>query len=531
MLNRTIGWAVSVRDIVLLFLFALVPVLDFVSINAAESGFSAVRSVYYMLISLVFSLFVYIFLRLCFKKRPADFYSIGAGLVLLVTLHSYLINGFVFDNFKPLFGIEPRIRYVLVLYALLAVTGVFLARAIARRGVAVSALLAAAFAIMLYQGISLGRTMIVLAEADRGQVDGVVAASTRPEDVPDRVWAAKPAASSPNVYYILPDMMIGAEFFPRYDLDMSIFDELKERGFVAVENARSNAPVTAYSLPHLFGMQYFLRHGETLTTRRIKEFGALSSKGNNVYAGFRERGYRILAVDDGYISGCGRGEDICIAKRAATYYRLQDVRFLERTPFLQALDVIDRKANIFRVAVNLWAYPRRMEVPEIMARLPDPETGPYFMYIHLGLPHYPFRFDADCTYRRFDDDDLAYSRQSRCALTMIKRLVDEIQHRDDDAIIIVQADHGVPPVRELKWKSIDELSDEEAHRGVSILSVFRLPVPCRKFLRPGLTPVNTFRVVFGCLDGRPPSLLEDRVFLVFYPSWPEGGKVREWRQD
>lgn len=528
MLNRTIGWAVSVRDIVLLFLFALVPVLDFVSINAAESGFSAVRSVYYMLISLVFSLFVYIFLRLCFKKRPADFYSIGAGLVLLVTLYSYLINGFVFDNFKPLFGIEPRIRYVLVLYALLAVTGVFLARAIARRGVAVSALLAAAFAIMLYQGISLGWTMIVLAEADRGQVDGVVAASTRPEDVPDRVWAAKPAASSPNVYYILPDMMIGAEFFSRYDLDMSIFDDLKEHGFVAVENARSNAPVTAYSLPHLFAMRYFFRHGEKLTLRRTSEFGALGSKGNNVYAGFRARGYRILAVDDGYISGCGRGEDVCISKKVDTHYRLQDIRFLQRTPFLDALNVVDLKTNIFTVPLNLWAYPKRMEVPEIMARLPNPATGPYFIFIHLALPHYPFRFDADCTYRRYDDPDHAYSRQARCALTMIKKLVDEILHRDDDAMIVVQADHGVPPVLELKRKSIDELSDEGIRRGFSIFSVFRLPAPCRKFLRPGLTPVNTFRVVFGCLDGRPPSLLEDRVFLVFYPSWPGGGKVREW---
>ena len=41
-----------------------------------------------------------------------------------------------------------------------------------------------------------------------------------------------------------------------------------------------------------------------------------------------------------------------------------------------------------------------------------------------------------------------------------------------------------------------------------------MPDICALHLRPGLSPVNTFRLVFACLDGQTPKLIEDRTFVL-----------------
>lgn len=438
-------------------------------------------------------------------------------------MSGYLINDFVFDEFRYLFEIEPRIRYVLILYVVLISLGVFGAYIFAKRPIAVSAIVVAAGAVAAMESVTLAWPII----ESKTPSANVVEASADKLGAPITIQAS---ALSPNVYLVLPDMMIGAKFFQEYGLDTKIFSDLEERGYTVIYDAQANAPVTSFSTMHLFGMRYFLKDGERLNARRLQALGNLAGPGNSAYEGFRARGYKIIALNDGYISGCGRGEDTCIEKPTTTILTLQDFRFFERTPFFEALNVADMKFNLFQIPINLWAYPARWEVPEFIGKLPDPASGPFLMYMHLGLPHDPYRFDQDCTYRRFDDTKVLYSKQAQCAIKMFGILVDEIKRNDPNAIVIIQADHGIPPFTALKHKTIDELTDQEIRRSFNIFSAYHLPPHCRNYLRPGLSPVNTFRVVFGCIDNREPALLEDRSFLVFYLSWPEGGKVKEWRR-
>ena len=93
------------------------------------------------------------------------------------------------------------------------------------------------------------------------------------------------------------------------------------------------------------------------------------------------------------------------------------------------------------------------------------------------------------------------------------------------------ATHGVGPhPGDGKLREQDRGGAEaEIRTNLSIFSAFRLPADCPHRPRPGLTPVNTFRLVFACLDKTQPRLLEDRMFAVYYLSWPSGGKVREWK--
>lgn len=77
-----------------------------------------------------------------------------------------------------------------------------------------------------------------------------------------------------------------------------------------------------------------------------------------------------------------------------------------------------------------------------------PPRGQY-IFIHAILPHRPYVMTPDCTYtaRPAVDKLGGYLDQSACALRMVGRLVDELRRleRLDDALILVQSDHGMWP--------------------------------------------------------------------------------------
>lgn len=507
-----------------LLVFSAAPVFNFMAQNVIDPNFSIRRSLFYGVVLVVLGLAITYILEFVFRRPKTLFFPIFVGSSIFITLNGYFISDFVFGGFFEEQNIQPRVRYVLLIYGLFILACAGVAYAAARSKTLVSVMLAVVGVVGAVDALAFARSEFVILRAQAG--------ASSPQT--GKVDLARTAAmnnqaqrsSERNVYFILPDMMVGKEMFPRYDVDLEIFDQLESSGFDVIESSYSNAPVTGFSVPHLFNMQYFLEDGEQVTEYKMARIQKTNKK-NPVYLEFKRRNYKIITINDGYDNNCGRGEDLCIRKSEGETYRYHDIQFLERTPFIRLLNIIDMKTNLFDPPVNLWAYPHRLEVPELMTKLPDPRQGPFFVYIHLALPHYPFRFAEDCSYRRFDDVGLAYSHQMRCTVKLLPKLLQRIRESDPDAIVIAQSDHGVS-IRGQHLKPVSELSDDEIRENLSIFNVYRLPDDCRQYLRTGLTPVNTFRLVFACLDNREPDLLEDRMFAVYYLRWPSGGEVREW---
>lgn len=441
-----------------------------------------------------------------------------------MTLNGYQLSDLVLSGSLSEFHVRPRIRFALIFYAILIAACAGFAHVIAKQKTLISVALAAVTVMAATDGVAFSQSVFVVLRAERAVA---AISSDAPSTVPKSLTETRITTESDrNVYFILPDMMVGEEIFPKFGVPSKIFADVRALGFDVIDRPYSNAPVTGFTLPHIFGMEYFLEDGEQVTKDKM----ARLSKGlshNKVYAEFKRRGYRIVTIDDGYYSHCGWGEDLCVQRRVGDMHRLHDIRFLERTPFMKTLDTIDMKANIFDPPVNLWAFPNRMEIPDIISVLPTLPKGPNFVYIHHALPHYPFRFAEDCSYRRFDDVALACGQQMRCAVKQLPKLLRAIRERDPDAIVVIQSDHGISFFGQ-HLKPVSALSEDELRENLSVFSAYRLPQHCRKHLRPGLTSVNTFRIVFACLDGREPELLEDRMFAVYYRRWPSAGKVREW---
>ena len=70
---------------------------------------------------------------------------------------------------------------------------------------------------------------------------------------------------------------------------------------------------------------------------------------------------------------------------------------------------------------------------------------------------------------------------------------------------------SVESAAEEDWEVASDRSLQE--RRLAILNAVRLPKRCRETLYSDLSPVNTFRVVFACLEGRASKLLPDRHFF------------------
>jgi hypothetical protein len=145
---------------------------------------------------------------------------------------------------------------------------------------------------------------------------------------------------------------------------------------------------------------------------------------------------------------------------------------------------------------------------------------PFFAWQHILVPHEPFRFRSDCTARAVplprrsvaaEDLFATYGDQIRCLDEMLLEAIDRIVARDPTAVIILQSDHGSDFM--FSWQTeVDELSDAALQERYSVLNAIRLPDGCPVDIE-GEPLVNTFRIVFACIEGTEPDLLEYRGFV------------------
>lgn len=141
--------------------------------------------------------------------------------------------------------------------------------------------------------------------------------------------------------------------------------------------------------------------------------------------------------------------------------------------------------------------------------------------------HTPFLFDRNCQPTPSETHDLrrwssasraAYVEAVECTNSLILNALDRM---DDDAIVIILADHGPAFTLGLTTPYEEWTADTRRER-YSVLSAYRLPPTCRDM--PTASAVNVFRVVVACLEDSEPNLLADRWFFAGYP---EAIEVRE----
>jgi len=150
--------------------------------------------------------------------------------------------------------------------------------------------------------------------------------------------------------------------------------------------------------------------------------------------------------------------------------------------------------------------------------------SPKFVFAHLMIPHQPYVFGptGDPIYDKlFVINDLRrgfhlelYQDQVEYANLRLKEIISKLTDTDDQPIIIIQSDHGIPGG---DFNSeLGLLGDQK--KGGFYLSRFNnfkayyFPEVGRSIEFEKSTAVNTFRVLFNLYFGYDYDLLEDKLY-------------------
>jgi len=162
---------------------------------------------------------------------------------------------------------------------------------------------------------------------------------------------------------------------------------------------------------------------------------------------------------------------------------------------LSALNYINPKSSLFLTRQytdyrnNLFALEKLATIP----RLP----GKKFIYAHIFPTHVPFVFNADGSLRASGEEDAqGYLQSVQYTNTRILDIIKTIlRDSREPPVIILQADHGFVTTPDR----------------VRILNAFFFPGA--PGLHPnGVTPVNTFRLIFSHYFGLDYPLLPDHSY-------------------
>ena len=366
--------------------------------------------------------------------------------------------------------------------------------------------------------------MIVLARDSNARVNQYVTAWQ------DQLRTEQPVCDSntlsstrPNIYYIILDGYGRADILKQlYDFDNAPFLEfLKDSGFYVADRSISNYGQTALSQSSSLNFTYLddLQQQITLqSTNRLPLEAMLEF--SRLFEILRQDGYQIVTFPAGYLfTDISVGVDRHLAPPGSlTAFQTE---LLKSTPVPDLLQLMANKSlydlHRERILYALEQLPAAADA-----------TTPTLVYAHILAPHPPFVFGpngelpdiANPSFSLADGDAFtgAYGRDAyvqgyRDQLTFITNQIRQAIGRilasaRRSTIIVVQGDHG--PGSRIDWEDPEKSNFQER---MSILNVYYFPDQNYAKLYPGISPVNTFRVILDqylCADL---PLLDDHAYF------------------
>ncbi|MEQ1786474.1 MAG: hypothetical protein ABL966_05430 [Acidimicrobiales bacterium] len=359
------------------------------------------------------------------------------------------------------------------------------------------------FALLIFVGMTLLLPTVSYASYQASDHALEPVADPGPLPIPD---------ARPNVYWLMLDQYARPDVLERvmgFD-DEPFVRELEGRGFQVSSTSRTSYPRTHLSLASTLEMDYVVEPGQEIGDD-FERFAPVVLGNNATVARFRALGYQIVYGEAGGIewSGC-RADlvDVClpIVRPSPATGELEQT-LLDRTP------------------LGVFALPVPHGNPLSFADgLVDPELGvraPFFAFQHVLSPHYPYRYRDDCSARDRPLDARRttpaervqhYRTQIRCLNGLVTEALDRIIERDPSAVVIVQSDHGsdLTVTRDLHP---DDWTPPQVTERYGVFNAMRLPAGCDADIE-GQPLVNTFAIVFGCVEGTDPELRDYRGFTM-----------------
>lgn len=492
MINRLRQWALHP------LLFAVYPVLALLASNISQVKPSAAVRPLGLSIAAAFVLWGLLFLFLRDVRRSA----------LLVTwwLMLFFTYGHVY-NFLEQNSALGRHRLLLPIWIFLAVAGSWwLIKKIKDVSYATLTLNGIGGLLLIFPLIQLGSYGLRY-QLDDGEQPHLPAefASLR---LPD-------GQTPPDVYYIILDA------YARNDVLQSIFayknsvfsSWLHQHGFYLASCSQSNYSQTELSLAASLNLTYLdelvgqlpADSQDRLPLRSVLRYNAVRQI-------FQQLGYNFVAFETGFLFSQFEDADIYLASGSLGGMSGFEVLLVKTSGGLALVDAASVLPRFFQddlLAPETARYRQVAYTLDALAKVPASIEGPKFVFAHIVAPHGPLVFASDGTQMHYPEplDGATYTQAYRSEVDYLNGRMQEILQR-------LLADSAVPPIIILQADHGHDLASPQDR--MAILNAYYLPGNGIEQPYPGITPVNTFRLIFNRYFGGQFPLLEDRSYFSYY---------------
>jgi len=314
--------------------------------------------------------------------------------------------------------------------------------------------------------------------------------------------------SLPDIYYIILDSYMNSDILKsELDFDNSEFCEwLQKKGFFVSSSSRSNYVWTYLSLPSSLNFRYLdnikdkNKEGELLYNNKVAEI-------------LKKRGYKVISIST---SGIAINDDLRFQYGPAKDFLPSLIENTWIYPFT-FFGLFNSILYEYQRKCILYGFEKLNEIPNI--------KEPTFTFAHINNPHPPYIFNKEGKPLNFNLFNLSNFRALKnnkkrgelwhkieCTLYIgqviflnkkVEFLINKILSSSPDSIIIIQGDHG-------QFLGLPDIPSKKIFKlRTSIFNAYYLPNLKSNPLYHGISPVNSFRIVFNSYFGENYELLPD----------------------
>jgi hypothetical protein len=288
--------------------------------------------------------------------------------------------------------------------------------------------------------------------------------------------------------------------------------ELQRLGFYVASCSRSNYAQTEFSLASSLNLTYLddLIDVEAQNRLALRHWLRQSAARQSL----ERLGYTFVAFETGFLFSQFEDAGVYYSRLTQKVGGLSGFELLlvKTSGGLLLLDAARLLPNLLRLDQAAPANLRREQVLftlDTLAKVPGSLPGPKFVFAHVVAPHTPIVLGPNGEAVVYETPTVAasyfpaYTGEVRYlngrVIEVVKRLLAD---STTPPIIIIQADHG------------HDLASAEDR--MAILNAYYLPEGGQAELYPGITPVNTFRLIFNHYFGGQFELLPDQSYFSNY---------------
>ena len=464
------------------FLFALFPVMFFFQFNFYELIFEDLIFPFFLSISITF--LAWIILRKFIGSQRS---GLILSLVIMCFINLGNISMFLSDNPNELSQFLGQVHILGSILLVLSIIGIiyFLKTRTLDDKTSISNVISMTIIGFLMFNI----TTISITAADDDSL-------LKFYDIPVQISGVE---KKPNIYFIILDEYAGfIQLKNDFNFDNSNFKvELEKRDFFVSKESFSNYPSTSLSVPSMMSMMYFDFIPENLgkDSKNIKVVEKIINE-NIVMKIFQANGYKITTLD----AGSGRISDTNLADIRLCNSIFDINPELRKNFAIVYVPIVGLRDIIFNEVIRdklECSFSALIDFNE------DPKN-PDFVVAHLRFPHSPFIYDSLGNSVSINDmgDKNAYLEQLKFANKKTLEIIDSIQERSSENIIIIVSDHGYRYYINYENPTIDDYI-----RGFNNLATYYLP---GEEMYETIALVNIFPTIFNSYFEMNYEILDDR---------------------